>query len=547
MSNFINIKTYNFRFIFFYCFFLTFLFVGIFYSFDLIIKVTPSDPLEYVHPAIYPQEGFPYLDRISLWYFIRFISLFGISNEYLGGVATLTQASILLFIILFWLSKRFDILTASVFFFIFLSNEYWLWLATYTYPTQLLTLITIGSVLLVDFAKSEKIKYIILGCATVLAIFSKVQGFAFFLFVLFMILINQNKIIHLKYYLAGLFTFLLFFICIIYFIDGYQMFFKLYQQYFTNENFSVQFKGRALSNFPNFLKLLKDPLIFIGFIYTLFVFFSKKLSKLKALAILSYSQILFLLFIYYITKRGGSVIVNYFLESITISLIFLAVLSSQFIKKFFFIFNNNNYFLMVIFIFFLGTFIFLVNFFYFNEISILFKNYRENKTIVKSIVYVILTIFLILFILKFKKQFYILTLIIFLIIFFRSSHYSIERAKFFLNWAEPYYVISNLAKSNLETEKRNLIFNSILNRSDILDAEVRIRQVAFKILELNQNEFYMHWCKGFSCNHNLPNTSIITDDLRYIDSLKKENFVASVLINKIENMTLSKTLYLLKN
>jgi hypothetical protein len=162
-------------------------------------------------------------------------------------------------------------------------------------------------------------------------------------------------------------------------------------------------------------------------------------------------------------------------------------------------------------------------------------------------VYVILTIFLILFILKFKKQFYILTLIIFLIIFFRSSHYSIERAKFFLNWAEPYYVISNLAKSNLETEKRNLIFNSILNRSDILDAEVRIRQVAFKILELNQNEFYMHWCKGFSCNHNLPNTSIITDDLRYIDSLKKENFVASVLINKIENMTLSKTLYLLKN
>ena len=39
----------------------------------------------------------------------------------------------------------------------------------------------------------------------------------------------------------------------------------------------------------------------------------------------------------------------------------------------------------------------------------------------------------------------------------------------------------------------------------------------------------------------------ITDDLQYIDSLKKENFVASVLINKIENMTLSKTLYLLKN
>ena len=547
MSNFINIKTYNSRFIFFYCFFLTFLFVGIFYSFDLIIKVTPSDPLQYVGPAIYPQDGFPFLDRISLWYFIRFIALFGVSNEYLGGVATLTQASILLFIIFFWLSKRFDILTGFVFFFIFLLNEYWLILATYTYPIQLLTLITIGSVLLVDLTKSEKIKYIILGCATVLAIFSKVQGFGFLFFVLFMLLIDKNKIIHLKYYLVGLFSFLLFFICIIYFIDGYQMFFKLYHKYFTNENFSAQVKGMSLSNFPNFIKLLEDPLIFIGFIYTFFVFFSKKLSKLKALAILSYSQILFLLFIYYFTKRGGPVIVNYFLESITISLIFLAVLSSQFIKKFFLIFNNNNYFLIVIFIFFLGTIIFLVNFFYFNEISILIKNYHENKTIFNSIAYAILTIFLILFVLKFKKQFYILTLIIFLIIFFRSSHYSIKAVKFSLNWVEPYYVISNLAKSNLETEKRNLIFSSILNRNDILDAEERIWQIAFQILELNRNEFYMHWCKGFGCNHNLPNTSIITDDLQYIDSLKKENFVASVLINKIENMTLSKTLYLLKN
>jgi hypothetical protein len=202
---------------------------------------------------------------------------------------------------------------------------------------------------------------------------------------------------------------------------------------------------------------------------------------------------------------------------------------------------------MVIFIFFLGTFIFLVNFFYFNEISILINNYHYNKTIVNSIAYIILIFFLISFILKFKKQFYIMTLIIFLIILFRSSHYSIKDVKSSSNWTEPYYIISNLIKSNFETEKRNLIFNAILNRSDILDAEVLIRQIAFQIFELNQNELYMYWCKGFSCNHNLPNTSIITDDLQYIDSLKKENFVASVLINKIDNMTLSKTLYLLKN
>jgi len=547
MSNFINIKTYNFRFVFFYCFFLTFLFVGIFYSFDLIIKVAPSDPLEYVGPAINPQEGFPFLDRINLWYFIRFISLFGVSNEYLGGVATLTQTSMLLFIILFWLTKRFDILTSSFFFSVFLLNEHWLGLATYTYPTQLLTLITLGSVLLADLKKSNKIKYIIFGCATILAIFSKIQGFAFFLFVLFIILISKDKIVSLKYYFVSLTIFLLFFICTIYFIDGSQMFLKIYQQYFINGNFSSQVKGRALSNFPNFLKLLNEPLLFIGFVTMLCSVLLKKMSKLRELAFLAFSQILFLLLIYYLTERGGPAIKNYFLESITISLIFFAVLFCHFIKKVFFIFNYNNYILIVIFNIFFSISIFFTNFVFLNEISLFFKNYHVNKTLVNVLVYIILLILLILFIFKFKKQFYILSLVVFIIIFFRSSHYSIKKFKHSSDYWETYYEISRLIKLNFEVDKRNIIFNAILNGTDVLDAENRVRNIAIVILELSQNEYNSYLCTGFKCDHSLQNISIITDDLHYINSLKVKNFKKIVLIDKEHNTSLSKSLYLLKN
>ena len=197
-------RTNNFLFKFFFSIFLTFIFIGILYNFNLIIKVTPSDPFQYVSPAINPQEGFPFLDRINLWYFIRFIALFGIPNEYLGGFATLTQTSMLLFIILFWLTKKFDLLTASIFFYLFIINKYWLSLASYTYPTQLLSLITIGSVLLADLIKSEKIRYFTLGFGTILAIFTKVQGFSLFFFVLFKILTSKKKSIYLIYYFFSL-------------------------------------------------------------------------------------------------------------------------------------------------------------------------------------------------------------------------------------------------------------------------------------------------------------------------------------------------------
>jgi hypothetical protein len=325
------------------------------------------------------------------------------------------------------------------------------------------------------------------------------------------------------------------------------MFLKIYQQYFINGNFSSQVKGRALSNFPNFLKLLNEPLLFIGFVTMLCSVLLKKMSKLRELAFLAFSQILFLLLIYYLTERGGPAIKNYFLESITISLIFFAVLFCHFIKKVFFIFNYNNYILIVIFNIFFSISIFFTNFVFLNEISLFFKNYHVNKTLVNVLIYIILLILLILFIFKFKKQFYILSLVVFIIIFFRSSHYSIKKFKHSSDYWETYYEISRLIKLNFEVDKRNIIFNAILNGTDVLDAENRVRNIAIVILELSQNEYNSYLCTGFKCDHSLQNISIITDDLHYINSPKVKNFKKIVLIDKEHNTSLSKSLYLLKN
>ena len=552
MINNVSIKknSNNFNLELFFSLFLVFLFLSILLNYNLILKVTPADPLQYVFPAIVPEVGFPFLDRIFLWYFIRFISIFGVSNEYLGGIATLTQTSILLFIILFWLSKKFDILTASTFFFIFLLCKFWLPHSTYTYPTQLLGLITIGSVLLIDFIKSEKTKYIFLGCATVLAIFSKVQGFAFFLIILFLILSSEKKLINTKYFFFGLSGFFISFICMMSLIDGLDIFLKLYNNFFLEGNFSAQVKGRGLSNYPNFFIILKDPQIFVGFTIMTFAILFNKLSKLRPLAILAFSQILFLLLIYYVTERGGPVIKNYFLESITISLIFLAVLSSRLIKNFFLIFSINNNFLISIFIIFFAVLIFLINLFNLNEIRNFYYNniniINEKMLWILIISFSSLIISFSFFILNFKKQFYILFFSIFLIVFFESSLQSIKQLKKGMDWLEPYYVVSNLIKLNHETEKKNLIFHASLNRSDFDDAERRVRRIAFTILEVNPEDYKMYVCKGSNCNRFNNNTNIITDDLEYISLLNKENFISNVLIDKSKNLTLNKTLYLLK-
>jgi hypothetical protein len=545
MSNFINTKTYNFRFIFFYCFFLTFLFVGIFYSFDLIIKVTPSDPLQYVAPAINPQGGFPFLDRINLWYYIRFISLFGVSNEYLGGIATLTQTSILLFIILFWLTKKFDMLASSIFFFVFLTNKYWLELATYTYPTQLLSLITIGSVLSSDLIKSEKIKYFTLGSGTILAIFTKVQGFSLFFFILFKILISEKKVIYLKYYFFSLLTSFFIFIYCVYLIDGYQIFFKLYRNYFISGNFSAQFHGINSPNFPNFFNLLKDPLLFFGLISIVYIVISKKNQDLKSLAILACFQILFLLFVYYITQRGGPVISNYFIDSITISLICLSVLLSLTIKKIFLKLFYNNYFKIIICIISLGIFFTLINIFNFNKIKILRINFLENELLIYSIIFFFLLIASIFFIFKFNKQLLILSISIFLIISFGSSHLSVNTMKTRQDWVEPYYFLSHLIKSETDLRKK-IIFYATLNAHDVNDAQIRLSSIAKLIFALNK-EYDLNICKGLDCDYNAPDTIIITDNLQYINFLKNKNFVSQILIEKSQNNSLKYDLYLLKN
>ena len=255
------------------------------------------------------------------------------------------------------------------------------------------------------------------------------------------------------------------------------------------------------------------------------------------------------MFIYLVTARGGPVIKNYFLESITIFLMVFTLLFSLLSKKLLLEFNYCNLSKAGISVVILGVLIFKLNFFFFDQAQSFIKNY--TNLIISSYSLALLIIFfiisLILNYLGFKKQFLIVLIIVFANIFVNSNHLALKKVKFYLNWVEPYYIIANLIKSNFQDKNRNLIINTILNRFTYNDAQRRIKTVASQILRLDNKEYYLYLCEGLDCNFDKPNTSIITDNLEFIKLLEKEKFSKEILIDHKDNLSLTKTVYIFNN
>ena len=107
---------------------LALLLMGIF----LAVPATPSDPIQYIGPALAPDYGFPFLDRLFLWLWLRLFSLFPFDPKFVGAYATLAQAVVTYWVASFWLSYRFGSWSIITFTFLFFGSTAWMALLTYT-------------------------------------------------------------------------------------------------------------------------------------------------------------------------------------------------------------------------------------------------------------------------------------------------------------------------------------------------------------------------------------------------------------------------------
>lgn len=274
----------------------------------------PSDPLQYVGPALMPGDGFDFLDRIGLWLWLRFFKILPIPSECVGGIATLAQTTLTLGLGVWWLCKEYGKWAGTFFGCIYSMSLMAVTIATYTYPMQLMTLVLLVTVILMHACK-EEYKFFISGVGLGIALFCKVQAFSFGFFILIAILFEQNtfkkKVLDMLRVGLGIVIGVASLFLILCMLDGYEKTQNMIYKFFLGGVSEQQFKGRAAGNIPPFYSYLKDPTC----VMALFGFFTPFLLRIKSsardFAMIGLFQTLGLLLVYIVTKRGGPLIHNY--------------------------------------------------------------------------------------------------------------------------------------------------------------------------------------------------------------------------------------------
>lgn len=80
---------------------------AVFYKY-LFALTSFRDPFEYMSHTLDLTNSFPYLDRIVLWLWLRFVSCFQIPPEQIGGIALLIVSSATIGLITWWLIKNIN-------------------------------------------------------------------------------------------------------------------------------------------------------------------------------------------------------------------------------------------------------------------------------------------------------------------------------------------------------------------------------------------------------------------------------------------------------
>lgn len=440
----------------------------------LFLSVTaPSDPLQYVKPALYPDNGFEFLDRIIVWLWIRFIAIFPIKLEYIGGISTLLLVTFTLVLGLFWLYKKVNIYAMNVFFILFFLSDIILPISSYTYPTQMLTFIIFSTLIVLSLINNKHIKFFLAGIGATIAIFSKIQAYPFFIFLFLYIFINSKgykEVIKNQFIaLMGIISGLIIIVSIITLTDGITLINKIIVQYFEN-TVNVQAEGRNLGGIPPFHKYLNNPTVLFSLIGCSCAIMFKKFQELKLFAFAGLFQLLGLILIYIVTQRGGPLINNYILDFVVIGLfIFSALVGKLFYQEF----KKYHKYLIV-----LPIFSILIAYFW-----ICFFNNSLNKDILKILNIIFILIISLFFI--YKKNFKVTGFLICIFWFGYSSKSGVEDALFKKHYWDNTYI---LAKDISLLNEKYIWVAAKINRNTIEDGSWRIKEVYTTFYE-NKNKF----------------------------------------------------------
>ncbi|AXH11885.1 hypothetical protein [Halarcobacter bivalviorum] len=337
---------------------------GFFYfliNFKYLFSLTDAnDPLQYIIPSLYPENGFEFIDRILLWLWLRLISNLPIPLEYVSGIATLLVTTFTLMLSLWYLNKKVNIIASSIFLLLYVFSPAILEISSYTYPMQLFTLILLFVSICIDLLSNNKIKFFIIGFFLVFLLFTKIQAYSFVIFIAFYLYYISSKrdfFRNLRYLIFGSICAFLLILSIIIYLDGYIVLKNMILNY-LNEMFQVQYKGRAAGGFPPFFLYLIEPSALLAFIGLLLGTIKKEFFKIKLISIIGLVQLVGLLFVYLVTSRGGTIIGNYIIDAyilglISISAVFGILLCN--LKKSFFLISIVSLVLTFGLLFFLST------------------------------------------------------------------------------------------------------------------------------------------------------------------------------------------------
>jgi len=302
----------------------------------LFVLTAPSDPLMYMEPALFPADGFPYFDRILLWLWLRAFSILPVGAEKIGGIATLTTTSLILSIGFWWLGKKVNLLAASMFAFLFILSKWILMQATYTYPSAMMTLVLISTLVLMD-SVSESRKFFVAGFGFAFAIISKVQAYTFLPLICFLAIYDGSpkdvKIRRLFQIFIGIVLGTAVIIVSLGFWDGFDVWAKLYNLYFSAGMVTKQVVGRAHGGVPAFYKYLSVVVVLLSFVGAVAAVFLKRFKKVFVFGLAALIQAAGLLMIYIVTRRGGPLIPNYSLDAHVFGIIAFAGCFSLYLEQ----------------------------------------------------------------------------------------------------------------------------------------------------------------------------------------------------------------------
>lgn len=299
------------------------------------VLTSPSDPLQYVQPALDPSHGFDFLDRIFLWLYLRTFAAIPIAREFIGPTATLVITSLIALIIGLWIAFRFSLTASGIFLGLCLLNPFLISISTYTYPMQLMTLVLISSLIMTSELQNPIMRNVMGGIGIALAILSKVQGagLAITLVGKEMFGIKSKRVFfNILLIIFGFVITVQALLILLIIVDGKEATFKLFAGYFSNGTATTQFDGRnGAGGFPPFYQLFFEPIFLfsiLGVLGCIFLFGNVE----RFLAIAATVQILLLIFIYVVSQRGGPLIHNYLFDFLVLGSACFAIAIGRFLN-----------------------------------------------------------------------------------------------------------------------------------------------------------------------------------------------------------------------